>query len=184
MCVDILATVISLCLLSKWLWLWVMQGFYFCGALFVSASWGEDCALDSAVCGPNSFFLCWHSQACIFICVFVVVGDLLWENLLSWCRVAWGQLLEGRIVHWTRQSADWVGDSGVFAGIAHCAEAMPWQSGHSGHPVPNKTNQGIAGALECLMSPRLNKTMEVGGGRGVRANFKETVTSPKNRKLF
>jgi len=35
MCVDILATVISLCLLSKWLWLWVMQGFYFCGALFM-----------------------------------------------------------------------------------------------------------------------------------------------------
>ena len=26
--------------------------------------------------------------------------------------------------------------------------------------------------------------MEVGGGRGVRANLKETVTSPKNRKLF
>ena len=34
-CVDILATVIPLCLLDEWLWLWVMQGFYFCGALFV-----------------------------------------------------------------------------------------------------------------------------------------------------
>ena len=63
-------------------------------------------SVSRSACGPNSFFLCWHSQACIFMCVFVVVGDLLRENLPSWCRMAWGQLLEGRIVHWTRKSVD------------------------------------------------------------------------------
>ena len=86
-CVDILATVISLCLLSKWLWLWGMQGFYFCGALLMCV---DILATVISLCLLSKWLWLWV--------VFISVGlcSCVWTYWLQWSL--WGNMPKSYLI--------------------------------------------------------------------------------------